>query len=107
LFNTRQVLFTARKPGVWKVSVGYSEILREDPRTINTGMRGVGTTTPTVVRLAAPGTGNEVNLELKRKAITLAGDKWITPNLQFEASFKSAIAPPDLVQSGNPWSGST
>jgi len=78
-----------RKPGDWKVSVGYSEILSEDPRTINTGMRGVGTTTPTVVRLAVPGTGNEVNLVLERKAVTLAGDKWITPNLQFEASFKS------------------
>lgn len=87
--DTRQVLFTTRKLGDWKVSVGYSEILREDPRTINTAMLGVGTTTPTVVRLAAPGTGNEVNLELKRKAVTLAGDKWITPNLQFEASFKS------------------
>jgi len=30
-----------------------------------------------------------VNLVLERKAVTLAGDKWITPNLQFEASFKS------------------
>ena len=87
--ETRELSFTTRKLGEWKVQAGYNEITREDPRTINTGMLGAGTTTPTVVRLDAPGTGQDLNLELKRKAVTLGGDIWITPNLQFESSFKN------------------
>jgi len=87
--DTREAFFSTRKLGDWKVFGGYSEIERFDPRTINTGMLGAGTTTPTVVLIPAPGAGQELNLKLERKAVTLGGDVWITPNLQFEAAFKN------------------
>src|SRR5581483_4448815 len=87
--DTREATFITRKLGDWKVFGGYSEIERFDPRTINTGMLGAGTTTPTVVLLPSPGTGQELNLKLERKAVFLGGDVWITPNLQFETAFKN------------------
>ena len=87
--DTRELTFTTRKLGDWKLTAGYNEILRSEPRTINTGMQGAGTSTPVVVRPAAVGGGQDVNLELKRKAFTLSGAKWFGGALQFEASLKS------------------
>jgi hypothetical protein len=57
-------------------------------RTINTGMLGAGSKTPQVV-LIAPGTGQDLNFEMKRKAIGLAGDKWISSGVQMELSFRN------------------
>jgi MtrB/PioB family decaheme-associated outer membrane protein len=87
--DTREVSFITRKPGDWKISADYSELVRYSPYTVNTGMQGAGTTTPTVVRLATPGSGSDVNLDQQRKAFSLAGSKWFGGALQFEASFKS------------------
>lgn len=87
--DNRELSFTQQQPGDWKYSLGYSELVRHDPRTINTGLVGAGSTTPTVVRLAAPGTGSELNLDLKRKSFTLGGEKWFGGSLLFDASFKS------------------
>ena len=86
--DNRELSFTQQQPGNWKYSLGYSELVRHDPRTINTGMIGAGSTTPTVVRLATPGTGAELNLDLKRKSFTLGAEKWFGGSLLFEASFK-------------------
>jgi MtrB/PioB family decaheme-associated outer membrane protein len=69
--------------------VGYSELVRHDPRTINTNLQGAGTTKPTVVSLAAPGTGNDLNLEIKREALSVGGEKWLIPNLMLEVSAKN------------------
>ena len=80
------------KQGDWKLSADYSELVRHDPRSINTGLLNAGTstsTTPTVTSLTAPGTGAELNLDMKRKGVTLAGEKWLTPHLLLEASFKN------------------
>ena len=87
--DNRELFFSQQQPGDWKYSLGYSELVRHDPRTINTGLIGAGTTTPTVVRLATPGTGSDVNLELKRKSYTLGLEKWFGGALNVEASFKS------------------
>lgn len=87
--DTREAGLWARKPGDWKVGAEYSEILRSDPRTINTGAQGMGGNSITYTRLATPGTGQEVNLEQKRKGISLFGSAWFGGALQFEASFKS------------------
>jgi len=87
--DNRELGFSYRKLGDWKLTADYSELVRHDPRTINTGLLGAGTTTPTVVRLAAPGTGQDLNLELKRTGITVGAEKWLSPRLQFEASFKN------------------
>lgn len=87
--DSREVGLSVRQLGDWKFNADYSEITRHDPRTINTGDTGLGSTTPTVRLLGAPGTGNDVDLKLKRKAITLSGAKWLGGSLQFEASFKN------------------
>lgn len=87
--DNRELRFSQQKQGDWKYSVEYNEIVRHDPRTINTGLQGAGTTTPTVVRLTAPGTGQDLDLELKRKSVSLGAEKWLTPTLMFEASFKN------------------
>jgi len=87
--DNRELGFSQRKLGDWKYSADYSELVRHDPRTINTGLIGAGTTTPTVVRLPTPGSGQDLNLDLKRKSFTFAGAKWFGDSLQLEASFKN------------------
>jgi MtrB/PioB family decaheme-associated outer membrane protein len=87
--ETPELGFTMQKQGDWRINGDYSEIVHHEIRTINTGLLNAGTTTPTVVRLASPGSGSDVNLEMKRKAMGLSGDKWISGGLQLEASFRS------------------
>jgi MtrB/PioB family decaheme-associated outer membrane protein len=87
--DSRELGVSIRQLGDWKFTGEYSELVRHDPRTINTGMAGAGTTTPTISRLTAPGTGQDLNLELKRKSLTLGGDKWLTDTLQVEVTFKN------------------
>lgn len=94
-----------QKQGNWKVAVDYNEIVRLDPYIIHTGMGGVGTPTPTINLIALPsmpaawatangmsGTnvkGSDVELKLKRTAVGVSGDKWLTPELQVELSFRN------------------
>lgn len=87
--DTPELNFTMDRQGDWKVSADYEEIVKHDIRTINTGMVGAGTTTPTVSLLSAPGTGQDLNLELKRQRLGLNVDKWISPSLQVQVSFKN------------------
>ncbi len=87
--DTPELDFTLNRQGNWKFSADYEEIVKHDPRTINTGMAGAGTTTPTISLLATPGSGQDVNLELKRQRLGLNVDKWITPSLQVQVSFKN------------------
>jgi len=87
--DNRELRFSQNKQGDWKYSVEYSELVRRDPRTINTGLLNAGTTTPTVVSLATPGIGADLNLDIKRKGLSLGAEKWLTPNLMFEASAKN------------------
>ncbi|HJV88642.1 MAG TPA: MtrB/PioB family decaheme-associated outer membrane protein [Noviherbaspirillum sp.] len=87
--STRELGFRRDVQGNWKVKAEYSELERYYPRTINTGMTGVGTTTPTINRLAAPGTGTDVDLKTKRKNALLGFEKWVSPSLQFVAEFKN------------------
>jgi MtrB/PioB family decaheme-associated outer membrane protein len=87
--DTREVRFLQQRQGDWKYYGEYSELVRFYPRTINTSLEGAGTTTPTVSLLPAPGTGSDLDLNTKRKGVSLGGEKWIAPNLMFEATFKN------------------
>ncbi len=87
--DDRDLSFTHEQQGAWKYSIDYSGLVRHEVRTLNTGMLGAGTTTPTVVRLAAPGTGTDLNFQLKRVGLGLAGGMWINPRLQLEVNFKT------------------
>ncbi|GAO36506.1 hypothetical protein SCT_1914 [Sulfuricella sp. T08] len=87
--DNRELRFSQNKQGDWKYSAEYNEITRHDIRTINTGLQGAGTTTPSVTLLGTPGTGSDLNLDLKRKSLSFGVEKWLTPTLQFEANFKN------------------
>ena len=87
--DSRELKFSREKQGDWKYTLDYNEMVRHDPRTVNTSLVGLGSTSPTVNALAVPGTGTNQNLELKRQSYTLGTEKWVNPNLMLEASFKS------------------
>jgi len=65
--DTRELGFSMNRQGDWKVGLDYSELVHREIRTINTGMVGARNTTPTVVRLATPGSGSDLNNEMKRQ----------------------------------------
>ena len=70
--ETREIRFGQQKQGDWKYSFEYNEMVRHDPRTINSSLVGAGSNAPVVSRLATAGSGDELNLELKRKNTTVA-----------------------------------
>ena len=86
--NSRELSFSQTKQGAWKYSAEYSELVHQELRTINSGMQGIGSTTPTVRALTTAGSGVAQNLESKRRGYSLGAEMWINPNLMLEASFK-------------------
>lgn len=86
--DSREVRFSRDVQGQWKLSGEYNEQVRHDPLTLNTAMQGIGSTTPTAQAMAL-GAGRDVNLDLRRKAFSLSGLKWLSANLTVEASFKT------------------
>lgn len=87
--DTRQLRLLQQKQGDWSIGAEYSELTRVYPRTINTGMAGAGSANPVVTRLAAQGKGSDLDLETRRHSASLSMEKWFTPRLQLEASFKN------------------
>lgn len=87
--DTRELGGAWNKQGDWKVSLDYSEIVKRDPRTINTFISDGGTPTPTVNATGTPGTGTDLNLDLKRKRTTVGIDKQLARGLQLSASFRN------------------
>ncbi len=87
--DNRELSISQQKQGEWKYFLGYSEMVRHDPRTINSGLQNSGTTTPSVVGLASAGTGTDINLDIKRKSVSLGGEKWLSPKLMFEATARN------------------
>lgn len=84
--DDRELRFSQKKQGDWKYSAEYSELTRTYPRTVSTGVQGIGTANLTVNGSAAK---TDVDLQTKRKSVTVGAEKWLTRSLQFEASFKS------------------
>ncbi|MDD2924293.1 MtrB/PioB family decaheme-associated outer membrane protein [Rhodoferax sp.] len=87
--DNRDLSVSYENQGNWKLGADYSELVHHEIRTINTGMVGLGSTTPSVVRLATPGTGQDYDLKLKRVGLGLSGEKWLNKNLQFEVAFRN------------------
>ena len=88
LGDTRELSLVVKKPGDWKFKADYGELVYQDPLTIKTGLLGVGSTTPQVVRTPA-GAGDDLDLTTKRTGLGLGFAKWITPDLQFEVELKT------------------
>lgn len=86
--ETPEMSVIFNRQGDWKFGAEYNQIVKRDPRTINTGVTGIGTTTPTV-NLIVPGAGTDVDLKLKRTALGLTGEKWFAQGLKLEVAFKN------------------
>lgn len=86
--DTRELRFSQDKQGDWKYGIEYTEMVKRDLRTINTGMSGAGTTNPTLNYLTTPGSGSDVNLKIERTAFGVNASKWFGSSLLFEASYK-------------------
>ena len=52
-------------------------------------MQNAGSTRPVVVAITVPGTGNDLDFKLQRKGASVGGEKWLSPNLKIELSFKN------------------
>ena len=105
--DTRELSFSQNKQGDWKYQLDYNEIVRRDPYVIHTGMTGIGTATPTINLIAqpnmpapwatanllvapvAPAAARDVELKLKRTALGVSGNKWLTSEMQVEVSFRT------------------
>lgn len=87
--DSRDLSFSYEKQGDWKIGAEYSGLVHREIRTINTALVGAGTATPTVVRLATPGTGVDMDLSAKREGMGLSMEKWFSKSLQMELSFKN------------------
>jgi len=103
--DTREFSVSQNRQGDWRYGLDYNEIVRNDPYVIHTGMTGIGTSSP-VIRLinrpvmpaawitatglaASNGVeGHDETLKLKRTALGLSGDKWISSSLQLEVNFR-------------------
>lgn len=86
--DNRELGFTYRNLGDFRLKADYNEITRHDPRTINTSVSGIGTANPTVGFLATPGSGTDQNLELKRKGLGIDLSKRFG-NFELEVTFKN------------------
>jgi MtrB/PioB family decaheme-associated outer membrane protein len=86
--DSRDAAATIQKQGDWRINIDAGTLTHREIRTINTGLTGAGTTNPAITRLAAPGTGSDLDFDMKRKMFGLSGDKWVSSNLQFEVAFK-------------------
>ena len=87
--DNREFRALMQRQGDWKVFGDYSEITRRSPFSVNTGMIDAGTTKPIIVPVSIPGSGNDLDFKLQRKALSGTVEKWLSPGLKFEASFKN------------------
>jgi MtrB/PioB family decaheme-associated outer membrane protein len=90
LNDTRELHFVWKQPGEWKFNADYSELVHNDPNTVNTGMVGAGSTSPQVALLpGGPGTGSDYELKTKRTSLGLGFSKRINNSWQFEVDLKT------------------
>jgi MtrB/PioB family decaheme-associated outer membrane protein len=88
LGDTREMNLIWKNPGSWKFTADYGELVRVEPNSVNTGLLGVGSTTPQVVSIAAGG-GIDTELKTKRTKLGLGFTKIISPTLQFAVDLKT------------------
>ena len=90
LGDTRDMNLVWKNPGSWKLRASYSELVRNDPNSLNTGLAGAGTASPQVIVLpAGPGTGSEFELKTKRTSLGVGFTKVLSPRMQVEIDLKT------------------
>lgn len=88
LGDTRELNLVWKKPGEWKLTAEYGELVRNEPNQVNTGLLNLGSTTPVVVALPA-GTGANVDLQTKRTKLGVGYTKIISPRMQLAVDLKT------------------
>lgn len=88
LGETRELNLIWKNPGSWRFNADYGELVHYDTHSINTGLTGIGSTTPSVLAVAAGG-GAESDLKTKRTSLGLGLTKIISPLLQLSLDLKS------------------
>lgn len=90
LGGNRELGLRWKRQGDWALSVNYGELTRRDPFTVNSGLTGAGSTTPTVVPLLnGPGSGVDFGLKTTRTALGVAFSKVLSRDWQFDGSLKT------------------
>jgi len=85
--QTRDIGLEWTRQGDWRLGANYGELRVVDPYTVNTGVQGFGTTTPTSNYLiGGAGSGGDTDLATKRKAFSLVGSKWLGSEFQIEGN---------------------
>jgi len=86
--ETPELGLTLQSQGKWRFNIDYQQIVHHEIRTINTGMLNAGSGNPTAV-VIAPGGGEDLNFEMKRRAVGLSGNMWASRGMQFEVAFRN------------------
>jgi MtrB/PioB family decaheme-associated outer membrane protein len=86
--DTYEIGASYEKQGNWGVELQYSQIPRQNPYEINSGLQGIGTETQTITPVV-PGNGNNKALEVERGLATLSMFKRFSPELEFRATYKN------------------
>lgn len=90
LGDMRELNLVWKKPGEWKLTAEYGELVRNEPNQVNTGLVNPGSTTPQVVALpGGAGTGANVDLQTKRTKLGVGYTKIISPRMQLAVDLKT------------------
>jgi MtrB/PioB family decaheme-associated outer membrane protein len=85
--QTREIGVLWWRQGNWKVTADYNELWSVNPYTVNSGVAGLGTTTPTATYLTGgAGSGYDYDPSTKRRSLSLGGSKWFGGEFQLEGS---------------------
>jgi len=76
--QTREIGLGWSRQGDWKLDANYGELRRVNPYTVNTGVQGTGSSTPSATYLTGgPGSGGDTELATKRRGAGFGGSKWL------------------------------
>lgn len=90
LGENRELHFLWKRQGNWRFAADFSELVRREPYSIDTGLIGAGTSTPQVVHLpGGAGSGLDFDPKTKRQGLGFGFSKWLSPSVEFKASLKT------------------
>lgn len=90
LTGNRELGLRWKKQGDWKFSAEYRELVRRDTLVPNSGLTGAGSSDPVVALPAGGlGTGDDIDLKVKRTNLGLGFSKVISSSLQLDASVQT------------------
>ncbi len=80
--QTRDLGVFWSRQGNWTLGGSYDELWSVNPYTVNSGVAGLGTTTPTATYLTGgAGSGYDHDPSTKRQALGVFGSKWLGRNV--------------------------